>query len=83
MSNDSGIAITSTIADSTTLIATPLTVAHGKGDNSGAAVNAFLVSIQDRVNGEPSFCYLTPEQAIEAGEWLIKMGKSAKLARKV
>lgn len=83
MSNDNSLVITSTIADRATLVATPLTVAHGKGVNSGAAVNAFLVSIQDRVNEEPSFCYLTPEQAVEAGEWLTKMGKSAKLTGKV
>ena len=83
MSNDNALVITSTIADKAVLVATPVTVAHGKGDNSGAAVNAFLVSIQDRVNGEPSFCYLTPEQAIEAGEWFIKMGKAAKLTGKV
>ena len=83
MSHDNALVITSTIADKAVLVATPVTVAHGKGVNSGAVVPAFLVSIRDRVNGEPSFCYLTPEQAIEAGEWLVKMGKSAKLTPKV
>lgn len=78
MSNDNKLTIISGIAAYAKLSAEPV-MAYKLGQDTPA----ILVYIQDGINEPFSFCYLTPEQAIEAGEWLVKMGKSAKFTLKV
>jgi len=77
MSKDK-LTIISAIADYAKLSAEPV-MAYRAGHDTPA----ILVHIQDGVNEPSSFCYLTPEQASQAGEWLINMAKAAKLTSKV
>ena len=76
--SDDKLTIISAIADRAILTAEPV-MAYKFGRN----VPAILISIRDGVNSEASFAYLDMAQAGQVGEWLIKMGKSAKLTPKV
>lgn len=82
MSNNE-LVITSEIAYKATLVARVIRVVYGKKFDTRAAHPAVLVSIQDRVNGEPSCHYLNMEQAEFLATWLMARVAEAKLTGKV